>query len=172
MLWRKSVQSALGMAENWVPTSLVLGDLPTKPGERKAYEVPPPNPGIEGVTPNKVLVYAFVTLQNANPGFQRGYYTIYTETEDGKTQYKYYMNVASAGPGATVVNSTNAWLPYGAIQQIKPYVYVQFDGVAPLVETTTKPSEGKGHEEVLREHEGQIFATGFNMVPLVPSQTT
>lgn len=158
------------MADHWIPTSLVLGDLPMKPGERAAYEVPPLN--ILGVTPNKILVYAFVTLHNANPVFRRGYYTIYTETEDGKTQYKYYMNVASAGPGATVVNSANAWLPYGRTQQIKPYLYVQFNGVASLLETATKPSKGKSYEEVLQEHEGQIFATGFNVVPVVPPQTT
>lgn len=166
------------MADNWLPTTAVLGDMPLVPAHRVQYEVPIPN--VLGAKPNKVLVYAFITVQDAEQGLHRGYYVISTETLDGKTTYKYYMNMASASD--TVINSGNYWLPFG--ENIKPYVYVELVSASPT--TSLKPKgkgvkscKGRDAEAVLREYAcqtgaeseiivGQVFLTGYNMTPVVP----
>ncbi len=141
---------------SWLPATLLLGDLPQEPGDQRAYEVPPPN--IAGGKPNQVLVYSFITVHEVDPGFQRGYYTISTETLDGGKKYTYYMNVASAA--GTVLNSGNFWLPYG--DGIKPYVYVELVNAGGAGSPASIKSKGKKQADGV---EGQVFVTGYNLVP-------
>ena len=159
----------------WLPTTHVLGEMPLKPGERAAYEVPWPN--LAGGKANKVLVYTFITVQDAEEGMNRGYYTISTESLDGSKKYTYYMNVAFAGD--TVVNSGNYWLPYG--DGIKPYVFVELVSASKTTHLkpkgkSVKSCKGKDAESVLREYAcqtgkedevivGQVFLSGYNIIP-------
>ena len=146
----------------------VLGDLPLS-----VNDGPQPYPIQLSSTPSQLLVYAFITLEDANPtGFKRGYYEIYTKANDG-TEYKFYMNVALTND--TIINSENFWLPYGP--NFERAVYVRLVGVPG---TSLKPKKkvksckGKDCATVMKEHAGHnhdneegvqvgvIFLTGHN----------
>ncbi len=148
---------ATATRDSWLPATLVLGDLPQEPGDQRAYEVPLPDIRLGGKL-NQVLVYSFITVHEVDPGFQRGYYTIHTETLDGGKKYIYYMNVASAA--GTVLNSGNFWLPFG--DGIKPYVYVELVNAGGAGSPASIKSKGKKQADVV---EGQVFLTGYNFVP-------
>lgn len=119
-----------------------LGAIPQEAGSLPTeYELPF---GLNN-RPNEILVYMFTTLENkTSNSLQRGYYTVYTEKNDG-TKCKFYMNVAMTNN--VNINSENFWLPYG--EDFKPHVYVILTGVngATFSESTTAV--------------GEVFITGY-----------
>ena len=150
---------------SWTPITNVLGDLPLKAGEQKAFPVNLPVP-----TPAQLLVYTFITLEDSAESLYRGYYTIFTQNKDGK-QFTFYMNVARTKD--TVINSDNNWLPYGS--DFQPFVYIKLNGpegaeVKP--KKKVKSCEGKDGATAMKEYSchgpddnevivGQAFIIGY-----------
>ena len=155
----------------WVPTVSVLGDLPLIASEMKQFDVPK---GIDQMSPKQLLVYTFITIDEVTPGFQRGYYEVFTQHKSG-TQFKFYMNVAMTRDA--VLNSENMWLPYGP--DFEKYVFVRLNGaqgtkIAPKAKKI-KSCHGKDAATVMKEHAGhchddaegvqvgQIMITGYSV---------
>ena len=70
----------------WYPTFGYMGHLPMQLSDGETMPVAfkvqtdPPLPS----NTTEVQVYAYISVQEMEPGFQRGYYEIYTESIDGK----------------------------------------------------------------------------------------
>ena len=158
--------------ENMNPTVVSLGDLPLTAEETKEYPIPD---DIYQKNPKEVLIYTFITIEEAEPGFKRGYYEIYTQRKKDGKQYKFYMNVAMTNDA--VANSDNNWLPHGA--DFVKSIFVCLKGVngtkiAPKGKKV-KSSRGKEAAVVMKEHAGyghddadgvqvgQIFLTGYKI---------
>lgn len=156
----------------WNPCASILGDMPLVANEIKEYPVPKE---IQQASPTQLLVYTFITLEEAMPGFQRGYYEIYTKKKNGGPQFTFYMNVAMTNDA--VLNSENMWLPYGP--DFVESVFVRLNGVEG---TEMKPKKkkvkgcrGKDAATVLKEHAGhchdddegvqvgQVMLTGYRV---------
>lgn len=147
---------------SWTPTLKSLDELPLIPGDQKAYEV-------SDVQGKDILVYAFITINEAEPGFKRGYYEIFTKSKDGNSKYSFYMNVACVND--TIVNSCNIWLPWG--DAIEPFVYATLhsaDEIRP--KKKVKGCKGKDARTIMREYKAQgaeddehiishMFVTGY-----------
>ena len=155
----------------WVPTVSVLGDLPLTASEMKQFDVPR---NIDEMSPKQLLVYTFITIDEVTPGFQRGYYEVFTQHKSG-AKFKFYMNVAMTRDA--VVNSENMWLPYGP--DFEKHVFVRLNGaegtkIAPKAKKI-KSCHGKDAATVMKEHAGhchddadgvqvgQIMITGYNV---------
>ena len=152
---------------SWTPTTVVLGDLPLKAGEQKAFPV---NLPVKGATPTQLLVYTFISLEDSAESLHRGFYSIFTQNKEGK-QFPFYMNVAMTKD--TVINSDNNWLPYGS--DFQPFVYIKLNGaegaeVKP--KKKVKSCEGKDGATAMKEYScqcpdddevvvGQAFIIGY-----------
>ena len=101
MLWQL-VSNENIMSVAWIPLKVELGALPSCSGAT-AYE-------LQGIPPDakEVLIYTFITTKGEGGEFQRGWYEF--STDDGTTEFKQYMNVAT-GQGVNIVNSANMWFP-------------------------------------------------------------
>ena len=155
----------------WVPIVSILGDLPLTANELAEFPIPK---NIHEMSPKQILVYTFITMDDVMPGFQRGYYEVFTKRNDG-TEFKLYMNVAMTRDA--VLNSENMWLPYGT--DFDKFVYVRLNGaegtkIAPK-EKKIKSCQGKDAATVMKEHAGhchddadgvqvgQIMITGYRV---------
>ena len=149
----------------------VLGDMPLTANEMKKFDVPKE---IDQASPKQLLVYTFITMDDVVPGFQRGFYEVYTQRQDG-TKYALYMNVAMTRDA--VLNSENMWLPYGP--DFEKHVFVRLNGaegtkIAPKAKKI-KSCHGKDAATVMKEHAGhchddaegvqvgQIMITGYSV---------
>ena len=113
----------------------------------------------------EIQVYAFISLHGMEPGFKRGYYAIYTESNDESQKFKCFMNIANVND--TVVNSDNFWLPYG--EGIKPAVFMEL--ISPEGLKPKKPQKKKAKGDMKEyawqsddetEHVyAQAFVTGY-----------
>ncbi len=103
----------------------------------------------------RILVYAYNTLHDIDPLFWRGYYQIYTETEDGDLRYQGYMNTANPGTGATI-DSVNIWLPYGP--GIKDSLFVKL-----TTYYEESPEARAVHNSPFQL--GEVFITGYYYKP-------
>ena len=155
----------------WTPTVEVLDDLPLEAGVIKECKIPD---SINQMNPKEILIYTFITIEDAQPGFQRGYYEIYTQRKDGR-QYKFYMNVAMTNDA--VVNSENMWLPYGT--DFVTSIFIRLNGVdgtkiAPKTKkvkscrgkeatVVMKQHAGHGHDDADGVEVGQIMITGYKI---------
>lgn len=155
----------------FIPTVEILGDLPLNSGDLVPFPVPV---DIDQQNPKQLLAYAFITLDGVSPGFERGYYEIYTQSNDG-VQYKFYLNVAKTSDA--VLNSENIWMPYGTDFLKNVYVrLISADGakIRPRGKEI-KSCRGKDGATCMREHAGhghnvanevqvgQIFITGYRV---------
>ena len=134
----------------WVPIVSVLGDLPWTANHMKKFDIPK---YIDQMSPKQLLVYTFIAVDDATPGFQQGYYEVFTQSKDG-TQFKLYMHVAMTKDA--VLNSENMWLPYGP--DFEKNVFVRLNGaqgtkIAPKAKKI-KSCHGKDAATVMKEHAG------------------
>ena len=106
----------MAAAPAWIPISGYIGQLPDDE-DLHSYDITSTLPA----NTTEIQIYAYISVQGLEPSFERGYYTVYTESLDGKTQFACYLNVAKIND--TVLNSDNFWLPYG--EGIKPTVFMQ-----------------------------------------------
>ena len=145
----------------WMPTYQNLGHLPHGIATSESFQV-------EGSTvpqqTTEIQVYAYISLHGLDQTFQRGYYEIYTESEDGKSKFMCYMNLANVND--SIVNSDNIWLPFG--NGIKPKVFVTLQCADGCTGLNPKKPPKKNHTGSMKEHcnvrssdQEDIFAEAF-----------
>ena len=106
----------------------------------------------------EIQVYAYISLHGLDQTFQRGYYEIYTESDDGKMKFSCYMDVANVND--SVINSDNMWLPFGA--GIKKKVFITLHGADGSKGLKPKKSMKKNDTGSMKKHCNEdIFAEAF-----------
>ena len=147
----------------WYPISDYLGQLPDDETIH-TYKVTKPIP--PEVT--EIQLYAYISVQGLEPTFQRGYYEIYTESNDGSQKFVCFLNIANVND--TVLNSDNFWLPYG--DGIKPAVFMQLvssGGGLKAKKPKRKNTKGDMKEHVNQRDDeldqvyGEAFVTGYRI---------
>ena len=149
----------------WMPTFGYLGQLPGDETVR-TYQVTASLPS----ETKEIQVYAYISVQELEPSFKRGYYAVYTESTDGAQRFTCYMNIANVND--TVLNSDNFWLPYG--EGIKPAVYMQLVSAEGSQGLKTKKPLRKNPKGDMKEHVnqrddepdqvyGEAYVTGYRV---------